>query len=145
MQDIPKMCLEFFGSVSFNLHFSHLQTKTEVCFNLLFPRIRTNEWPKRKAVVVAWSHKMITFSSSNSKLKTCTKTENKNIVYSSRKATPVCKAFICAIVLTSLDPLKLCWILFRCFHREKTSRRHVARHIVKGMNVNIELAKTRCL
>jgi hypothetical protein len=116
-----------------DLHLSHHSTKREACLSLLFLRIRINEWHEGKAIPKPWQNKMIRFFSCNSKVHNCTTRVIKKTVYSRRKAITVCKAFMCAMVLASLDPWAFCCIFFRCFHMEKTSRRKVVRNTVKGM------------
>lgn len=63
------------------------------------------------------------------------------MMYNSREATIVCKVFMCALVLASLDPLTLCPILFTCLHSEKTSRMNVVRDTEKGISMNTVKAK----
>jgi hypothetical protein len=63
------------------------------------------------------------------------------MVYSKREAVTVCKAFMCARELASLDPLALCCIFFKCLNREKISRRKVVPDTENGMNMNIGLVK----
>jgi hypothetical protein len=55
--------------------------------------------------------------------------------YNKRKTVTFCKAFMCAMVLASLDPLALCCIFFICFNKEKISRRKVVRDKVNGMEM----------
>ena len=50
-----------------------------------------------------------------------------------------------AVVLTSLEPLALCCMFFRCLHREKMSRRNNVRDTVNGVSVNIVLTSKTSL
>jgi hypothetical protein len=98
------------GHKPLHLHLSLHSNKREAVLSLLFPRIRTHEWPEAKLIPVARLNKMRRLLSRNLKLQIFTKSDTKKMVYRRREAIAIFKAFMCAMVLASLDPMPLCCI-----------------------------------
>ena len=83
--------------------------------------------------------------STNPRLEISITIKSKYTAYIIRKENPVFKAFMWAMVLVSLDLLKLSCIFLICLQREKMSRIKTTRDTVKGMNMNTEaVGKKTC-
>jgi hypothetical protein len=110
MHDDPKMVYGLRGLTPLHLHLSLHSNKREALLSLLFPRIRTHEWPEAKLIPEARLNNMSRFCSRNLKLQIFSKRNTKKMVYRRREAIAIFKAFMCAMVLASLDPMPLCCI-----------------------------------
>jgi hypothetical protein len=110
MNDDPKMVYGPRCLTPLHLHLSLHSTEREVCLSLLFPKIKTNEWPEGAVIPLARLRKIAIFFSRKLKLQIFIKSNTKKMVYRRREAITICKAFMCAMVLESLDPMPLCCI-----------------------------------
>lgn len=131
--------------VSLSLHLSHHNTERKDWINLLFTRIRTHEWIDGKAFPIMYKNNTMRLLCLKSIFQHSERRDRKKIIYSNRKVTTVCKAFMWVVVLTSLEPFGLCCMFFRCLHREKMSRRNTVRDTVSGVSVKIVLTSKTSL
>lgn len=134
-----------YTSIFLNLYLSHNIREREAHLNLQFPQIRTNVWAGRTAFPRAQTNRKIRYLSGDPELQTFTKNDRKKVLYNTTDTMMVCKALMCTVVLTSLHSSVLCFMFFRCLHREKMSRKNVVMDVTKGMNANIGLVKERNL
>lgn len=67
------------------------------------------------------------------------------MIYKRRKIIIVFKVLMWVVVLVFWEFWVMCFIIFRCFYREKISRKNIIIDIVKGINVNIVFVNIRSL
>ena len=142
----PLTCSKNPRIVTFSLHFTHHSKNRNPCLSLLFPKIKTYEWPEGKTSPVSTKNIWAIFFMMRfivPRLKgTCQK---KKTVYSSRKTTTICRVFMWAVVMMSQEPLALFCMFFKRFHREKMIEKKVIRDTVKDISVNIVLVSKTSL